>query len=330
MNNIDLFVKSLLGVCMLAQFSACEHVSSGGNQRPKSTTSIDKMEASDDDLDKLQTATYMAVLNPLNIQLGSEASGSFTFHKDQDFIVTDVRIIGSVPNIIHGQNVYIGESCPTELNDLNKDGIIDIMEAHSAAGDIVIPLDGDINTQYSLLGMYPLADAWGAYVYSLTASFEKFIYDLQDDDEVTTDEIIKVSPLRLTGRVVMVHGIADDLLLPDSVATNGGLSANQTIPIACGVIQKVETVPGTFEPDDITIGTINNGEPSPGRRPRTGTGNVTGNGNGNGNRNGTGNSNTNSGYGSNTGRTSPLGPRRGSNNQNQNQGQCPEDSGREC
>ncbi|MCM2350787.1 MAG: hypothetical protein NDI69_12260 [Bacteriovoracaceae bacterium] len=200
--------------------------------------------------------TYLATLTPLNQEIAGKTSGAVTIHLEGDFLAAHVRVLGSAPNVIHAQNVHIDGLCPTETADANLDGIIDIVEANHFTGPILIPLDGDINSQYSLLGMYPVADTWGSYIYSQTASLESFLQDMKMEDEDPLDDIVKLreAVFNLDGRVVMIHGVADELDLPETAAGKNDLSGAQTLPIACGRLKRVWTVPGRMEDDDRTVG----------------------------------------------------------------------------
>lgn len=319
MKKLGYVLNSFLALSMLLQLSSC-NMKSGVS---KSSKDMNKFSLAEDDMEKMASVTYLAILKPINENVAGRISGSFTFHKDLDFIVSDIRVIGSAPSVIHGQNVYLGSSCPSQGADINEDGIIDILEAQTSTGKIILPLDADINNQYSLLAMYPFSDEWGAYFFSQIASFQKFFDDLKAEDENPTDEIVKLSSptFGLEGKVVMIHGMADEVLLPESVATNEGLTAQQTIPVACGVITRVTIVPGSFEPDDVTIGTIDNGHSNPSNRP------------GNGSRPSTNGPGLNTTSGSNGGRTSPnrqRGGTSGSGSGTTYQGQCPDNSGKGC
>lgn len=217
--------------------------------------------------------TYLASFLPLNEKFAGKVSGSLTIHKEGDFLAAHVRLLGAAPNIIHAQNVHFGGLCPNEAADTNLDGVVDIEEAGPYTDSIYVPLDGDINSQYSLFGMYPMADAWGAYVYSQTASFTRFMEDLAAPDEVEGDLIVKPAnaTFDLEGRVVMIQGVADESALPETVAATAGLTGNQSMPIACGVLNRVWSVPGSIEGDDISVGTTRvparSGQPSTTRPP---------------------------------------------------------------
>jgi hypothetical protein len=254
----------VLVLLILLIFSGCEDGSRNGSQPPRS--GMDSLEDPGNNLEKMDTVTYMAVLNPVNTAVAGEAYGSFTFHKDQDFIVANVWLNNSAPIVTQTQKVHLGTACPTEADDINFDGYIDVEEAGKVSGNVIIPLDGDISNQYSLLGMYPISDAWGAYVYSRTGSFSEFYQDLYDFDVNPDDEVVKMTgPLDLAGKTVLIYGMEEHVEMPETVATSNGLTPNQSLPIACGVITLVTEIPGTFEPDDITIGHVPAPIPQPTR-----------------------------------------------------------------
>lgn len=257
---------NLIVLSILLDLSACGQNISGDQNN--SNVSAEKLGITNEAIELQQNVTYMAVLNSLNSKVAENVSGSFTLHKESDFVVADMRVSGSAANIIHSQNVHVGIACPTIEADTNQDGIIDIVEARQYVGGVIIPLDGDINNQYSLLGMFPVADNWGSYIYSQTASFERLLEDLRSEDENLNDDVVKLgsSPLSLVGKAVIINGIGDDVILAQSVLTDAGLTANQSLPVACGIITKVVSIPGTFEPDDITIGTVRSGPTSNNRQ----------------------------------------------------------------
>lgn len=207
--------------------------------------------------------TFLAVLGGVNKNIIVPA-GALTLAKDGDFFVADVRVSHSTPNVIHAQNIHLGKVCPTSEADLNHDGMIDIMEAERVVGPMIMPLDGDISTQLGDFDAYPETDPWGAYVYSRTASFNVLLEDLNAEDDDPIDNIEKLSTTglkELHGRVVLIQGVAPDLELPTSVASLPGLTAQETLPVACGVLKVVTHVPGIFEPDDMTVGRIPDNNP---------------------------------------------------------------------
>ena len=215
--------------------------------------------------------TYLAVLETLNENVSGVISGALTVAIKEDFLVGDVRISGSAPQIIHAQNIHLGDSCPTEENDLNQDGYIDVIEVYKHSGSVIVPLDGDLNTQYGENGVYPVADPWGSYIYSETASFTKLITDLYSSDEHEYDSTVKLAAddeFNFEGGVVIIHGVANDVALPETVESINLLSNQQTLPIACGILKLVAKTPGIKEENDRTVGRLRvpDNNPSSGRQ----------------------------------------------------------------
>lgn len=215
----------------------------------------------------VKSATYVAVLNPLNVDLVGFSSGAVTINISNDEMITNVRFNGPSPNTIHAQNIHVGGFCPNEIADTNMDGFIDVQESFPYTSKILIPLDANLNSQGEGYGIFPLSDNWGSYIYSFITSYKALMADLNAPDENPEDELEKLmpsSPLHLDERVVVIYGAPDSQVLPETVGTSGGLTANQSIPIACGQFSKVESFPGTVEPDEV------NEVPNRGtNRPRT-------------------------------------------------------------
>ena len=202
------------------------------------------------DLDQAVQGQYLAVFETLNPELTSKITGAFTFSRETviDEIVGDVRITNAGANLNHAQNVRYGRRCPTLDDDLNQDGILDAEEGELVYGKILIPLDGDLSSQSSHDGEFPVGDSFGNYIYSRVAKFSSFMEDLranghnQDHHKLRADE-----PLDIEGRVVVVHGVDEASDLPETVRTVGRPSAYQSLPIACGSIKKVLDSPGEIE-----------------------------------------------------------------------------------
>jgi hypothetical protein len=261
-NHSEIFSSLFIGASMLMQLSSCGKIKSSLMPDLHAEHDQLRMAPSSPGLNQKELeeeVTYLAVLNPVNAQVAGQVYGAVTFNRTGDFMVGDVRVSGAAPDIIHAQNIHIGSMCPTEAADVNEDGIIDVFEMHRYTESILIPLDGDLNSQFAGSGLYPVADPWGSYVYSKVASFPEFLLDLQSPDENVFDNVIKLSKQRsfnLLDKVVIIHGVAPETPLPYTVASFSGLTSQATLPIACGVFTKVEATPGVIEEDDITLGRV--------------------------------------------------------------------------
>lgn len=205
------------------------------------------------DIDASIDGQYLAVFETLNPQITSKITGGFTFsrEKETDEVVGDVRITNAGPSLIHAQNVRLGTRCPTAADDTNADGIIDAKEGEAVYGGIYFPLDGDLATQSSHDGEFPVGDIYGNYIWARVTKFSTFIQDLRAAS--SGDGYFKLGskePMDLEGRVVVVHGVDASADLPATVRSAGRSANYQALPIVCGVISKVLTPPG--EVDDGT------------------------------------------------------------------------------
>jgi hypothetical protein len=201
------------------------------------------------DLDADIDGQYLAKLIPLNESLAGKISGAFTFSREDDEIVGDVRLVGGAPHHIYSQYVRIGNRCPGLEDDLNNDGFIDVIEGELVFGKVLIPLDGDLGTQRSHNGVFPITDKYGNYIYSKVASFDQFIQDLRAPDHSADEGMAKLKSnerLNLVGKVVVIHGVPPESVLPFSVASQHRLGRHLTLPVACGVIEKVLSTPGVI------------------------------------------------------------------------------------
>jgi hypothetical protein len=200
---------------------------------------------------------YVASLSALNNGVGGPISGNVSVNKEGARIIAYVRLNGGHAHIAHQQRVHVGTSCPTKEDDKNGDGYVDVNEAFSAVGKILFPLDADISSQERGSSIWPAGDMYGYYHWERATSFERFISDLREPDLNEENDFAKLGPngpLNLDGRVVLILG-ADQTLanLPDTVGTRGRLANFQVMPVACGVIRKVSSVPGAIE-DDPSLG----------------------------------------------------------------------------
>lgn len=195
--------------------------------------------------------TYMAVLESIHPQLTGTISGALTFYKENDEFIADLRLTGAAPKIIHKQVVHTGR-CPNLTFDENHDGFVDHVEAMKTLGPELIPLDSDLNGQLASYGVFPVGDEYGNYIYSAKASYQQFLNDLKAPDERASDDLIKLNvneDLKLEGKVIVIRGVPEDSPLPPTVSSNGHLNVFQSLPIACGTLQKVNGTPGTYEED---------------------------------------------------------------------------------
>lgn len=242
MKNLSGKVLSSLAVLALA--SACGK--SGGGSKSSSDGRQQQEEAASVDGSHIQ-GHYNAKFVTLNPHVNGTIPGSATFFRKEEKFFAYVRLFAGGPRAWHQQFVYEGTRCPNLNDDLNLDGFIDVQEAEAVLGKILIPLDSDIGTQSSGRRFFPLGDLSGYYHYERITNFRRFLSDLQSEDSDPADDTRKLAadePLRITGKAMMVLGVVETVQLPETVASKGRHRAFQTLPIACGVFEKVDGLPG--------------------------------------------------------------------------------------
>jgi hypothetical protein len=190
---------------------------------------------------------YATVLRPLNKNIHMPSLGTAAVQRDGDTFSAFVKIKSGQRATTFKQAIYTGRRCPDIKDDLNKDAYVDIQEALIAIGQIVIPLDTNIDSQLAGINNYPTGDtASGSYFYRATASFERMFADLKTPDENSSDNMIKIGAndgLTFPGRIVLLQGVNENFFLPPSVGTSDEGNAHKTIPVACGVLWKVAKLP---------------------------------------------------------------------------------------
>ena len=230
-------------------FSLCFVVSCGkssNNDRSTSPSDVTQNETIRADGSNV-TGIYATPLVPLNKNIHMKRLGTAALQRDGDTFSAFVKIKSGQRGTKFKQAIYTGRRCPTIKDDLNKDAYVDIQEAMIAIGKIVIPLDSDLDSQMGGIDNYPITDATaGAYFYKTTASFARMFADLKTPDQNETDNIIKLGPddgLTFPGRIIFIQGINEKVFVPPTVATLPGEDVHKSLPVACGVLWKVDTMP---------------------------------------------------------------------------------------
>ena len=197
---------------MLALTFACG--GSGGGSSSKNT--IIQEEQVDNDI---RPGKYVAFIRPINTRVyGLINSGRADISVDKNLTVK--LIMDDAPGVTHIQSIQTGTECPRMENDTNRDGYIDTDEAEATAGQMLIPLDDNIEVQLDGRRVFP---AGKSYTFNRTGSVQKIIKDLN-------------SSFTLDGKVILIYGAYESANLPASVASIDGLTRAQSIPIACGKI----------------------------------------------------------------------------------------------
>ena len=184
------------------------------------------------------TQIYEAQIQSLNSNVTNlQTSGKARFVIDGNKMHITIDIKNAPPAIEHWQHFhgFTDEgiaTCASESEDVNGDGIIDVVETETVSGTTMIPFNKlpaemDIPTD-----TYPVADDNGSYHYEIDVSL--------DDLESAFANAFGGSELNLDSRVIYIHGVPSDTNLPETVASLGYIPAHVTLPIACGKIEKVE------------------------------------------------------------------------------------------
>lgn len=195
---------------------------------------------------------YASQLYSVNTNFAHSIAGDAAVKREGDNLTAIVRVNYGSKNTVLRQAVYTGSECPSLKHDVNDDKWIDIVEAEAAIGKIILPLDGNIDTQTSGMNVYPIGDSMtGMYSYSISASFDRMLADLKTPDLIPSDNIMKLKEgqgITFQKRVVLIQGLAVDPLLPlpASVAGAHGLTAYQSLPIACGVLWTAAELPAVL------------------------------------------------------------------------------------
>lgn len=196
---------------------------------------------------------YVADLYPINVNLNFiKGIGKAAIERSGDNVKAVVRLENGGVGAIHKQDIYLADRCPNVSDDANKDAFIDMVEAKTILGDVLIPLDDNIDSQAEGSYVFPLGNfaAPGDYYYQRTTSFEKLFADLKTPDEDPSDEFMKLKDdegLSFIGKIIVVRGaMGAPTGLPQTIASTSG-DPIASIPIACGILFKAETMPADFE-----------------------------------------------------------------------------------
>ncbi len=181
---------------------------------------------------------YRAILRPMNNTLsGWIPNGKVDIRISGDNVEVKSWMDDSA-NVIHIQSIHAGFRCPRAEDDKNRDGVVDYAEAMAVAKPVLIPLDGNLNSQFDGMILYPK----GNFNYFQKASLQSLMGDLTAADDDASDHFVKLAPgktLDLAGRVIIVHGVANNRSLPGSVGQISGRTPQASVPIVCGVIERL-------------------------------------------------------------------------------------------
>jgi len=183
--------------------------------------------------------TYYTVLRPVNIQAnGFIPYGMANFSLQDDYLQVNVSLDDDQA-VTHRQALHLGSRCPTLDDDTNRDGFVDYDEALKVVGPAIMPLDSDINSQISGAEQFP---SGRGMTYYKQATLSKINADLWLKDEDSSDDVTKFSNGKGIGfenRVILVHGTTHQNFFPSSLASYKNEAAHLSLPIVCGILQKI-------------------------------------------------------------------------------------------
>jgi hypothetical protein len=173
---------------------------------------------------------YVALLRPLNEAAnGGPVRGIAVVKIDGDAVKVITVVQGLAPEMRHMQHIHglvSGDlaACPPSAADVNKDGVVDVVEGVPFYGPILVPLDDDLDD----LGAqtYPTSSPEGVVRYAQRGS-------------VSAIEAALGAPLDPEKRVIAVHGVRADTQLPPTTQTLPGMTPQMTLPVACGELVRV-------------------------------------------------------------------------------------------
>ncbi|MFP4162761.1 MAG: hypothetical protein ACLFQB_03300 [Chitinispirillaceae bacterium] len=181
---------------------------------------------------------YRAELGPLNDSVaGMSATGMATIRVKGDTMFINVMASGLEPGMMHLQH-YHGypdgqdASCASMDQDINGDGIVDLVETRDVSGITLVPFNENPAELELTAETYPEASDQGTVTYTDTVLISELRPALQ--------EKFGIDSLQLENRVVYLHGISEDTELPESVQSLPDVPAHVTLPVACGKLEKVD------------------------------------------------------------------------------------------
>lgn len=205
-----------------------------------STSNSNSTTATPEEMTQAIPGTYYTVLRPVNFYAnGFIPYGAATFTLKNDQLQVDMSMDDD-QKVPHRQSLHLGTRCPTAGDDTNGDGLVDYNEALAVVGSVVMPLDGDLNSQVAGAELYPKGPAM---TYSKLASLSKINADLWIVDEDTSDNVTKLKPgksIMFEGRTILVHGTTPQNTFPTSLASYKSEPAHLSLPVVCGVLKKID------------------------------------------------------------------------------------------
>lgn len=218
-------MKPLSNVFLLLLLVACGGSSSDSND--SSGASLVELEQA------MKEGEYVAFLRTVNSSLNGYipyGRAEFSLKEDELKVVT---YLDDDQRVMHMQRIHSGRRCPTLEDDLNGDGLIDIVEAEKALGEVILPLDNDLSSRAAGEGKYPIGSA---FTYIRSAKWSSILEDLKKSYKEGY-MVLQGEHLNLENKVVLIHGTSATTLVPTTLETKDDLEPHISVPIACGIIK---------------------------------------------------------------------------------------------
>ena len=182
---------------------------------------------------------YTAKFKPLNTSITGNVAGKAKIQAMENHFSVAIEMRDIPAATRHLQAIYNDSECPTELHDKNGDGFVDSFEINESYQGMLIPLDGDLSAQQSGFDYFPQSNSQGLYVYYQETDLDLLLDDLLQTDTNIDDDFQKwdrSKQMLLEDKIIIIHGVADDVYLPGSVRSFGTYSDRASLPIACAKI----------------------------------------------------------------------------------------------
>ncbi|KRN96551.1 hypothetical protein [Companilactobacillus kimchiensis] len=179
---------------------------------------------------------YIADIVPINDEfIGTKAHGQAEFIEDGNNLHIKIEMFDTPANTQHWEHFHgfpdgKDAQIATMVQDINHDGLVDLPETEAVSGTTMVPFDNAPHEMNIPNDNYPVSDAQGHFAYEIDVPL--------DELQKKFKSVFGTDDLELDKRIIYVHGVSQDLKLPDTVAgVVGSYDAHVTLPIATGKIK---------------------------------------------------------------------------------------------
>lgn len=182
--------------------------------------------------------TYTATLVPMNAKAaGTEVRGKAVVMVSGADVTFELQAQGLPPSMMHMAHLHgfandMNATCPGTQADVNRDGVVDLLETEPTSGVTMIPFNAQPAALKIASDTYPMASKDGRIGYRQQLS-------LTGLSSAMSIEFNGASP-SFANRVIFLHGIPTTAPLPKTAASLPGVPAQVTIPIACGKLVRAD------------------------------------------------------------------------------------------